>query len=132
MSRILVVEDNATQREALVDFLKLSGHDTSWVADGSAALDALGLGGIDAVVIDLYLPYLDGVEVIRRMRQRHDAHHVPVVLATAAEPDEVDQVRSKAALLGTVVVLQKPYDPAELLRVLATLTEKGAAGSPPS
>ncbi len=71
------------------------------------------------------MPYMDGVEVVRRMRSREDGKGVPVVIATAVEADLVEKLRGDVAMLGNVVVVRKPIAPEELFRLLREITQKG-------
>src|SRR5687767_6260020 len=70
--RILVVDDEPAVREAVERALRLEGHDVALAADGGQALDALGAWPADAVVLDVLMPRVDGLEACRRMRLSGD------------------------------------------------------------
>jgi two-component system response regulator MprA len=115
--RILVVDDEPAVREAVERALRLEGHDVALAADGSEALDALGSSSPDAVVLDLLMPRVDGLELCRRMRDRGD--RTPVLMLTAR-----DTVSDRVAGLdaGADDYLVKPFALEELLaRVRALL-----------
>ncbi|HLL86067.1 MAG TPA: response regulator, partial [Thermoleophilaceae bacterium] len=81
-ARVLVVEDDVEIAGALRRSLALEGYDVELAGDGVAALDRADVYEPDAVVLDLGLPKLDGVEVCRRLRERGD---VPILVLTARE-----------------------------------------------
>ena len=83
--RVLVVEDDRTIAEPLVEGLEHEGFEVRWVASG---VEALAADDGDVVLLDFGLPDLDGREVCRRLRERS---RVPIIVVTARE-DEVDRV----------------------------------------
>jgi two-component system response regulator MprA len=115
--RILVVDDEPAVREAVERALRLEGHDVALAADGRQALDALDEWPPDAVVLDVLMPRVDGLEACRRMRLSGD--RTPVLMLTAR-----DAVRDRVAGLdaGADDYLVKPFALEELLaRVRALL-----------
>jgi two-component system response regulator MprA len=114
--RILVVDDEPAVREAVERALRLDGHDVLLAADGGEALDTLGERP-DAVVLDVLMPRVDGLELCRRMRLQGD--RTPVLMLTAR-----DAVSDRVAGLdaGADDYLVKPFALDELLaRVRALL-----------
>jgi two-component system response regulator MprA len=123
--RILVVDDEPAVRTSLQRALSLEGYEVDLAADGAAALDRLAAGPPDAVVLDVSMPGLDGLEVCRRMRQAGD--RTPVLMLTAR--DAVDD-RVAGLDAGADDYLVKPFALKELkarLRALLRRTEQGAA-----
>jgi two-component system response regulator MprA len=122
-THVLVVEDEPAVRHALQRALILEGYDVSIAEDGRAALQSLALHPPDAVVLDLGLPGLDGLEVCRRLRAAGD--RIPVLMLTAR--DEVaDRVVGLDA--GADDYLVKPFALTELyarLRALLRRTDPG-------
>jgi two-component system OmpR family response regulator/two-component system response regulator QseB len=114
--RILLVEDDASLGEGLQTALRRAAIAVDWVQDGVAALTAIRDGGFDAVVLDLGLPRMDGVQVIRTARQ--EGRRVPILVLTAR--DRVGD-RIEALDLGADDFLGKPFDPNELLARLRAL-----------
>jgi two-component system, OmpR family, response regulator MprA len=115
--RILVVDDEPAVREAVERALRLEGHDVLLAADGVDALEALGVRPPDAVVLDVLMPRVDGLELCRRLRGRGD--RTPVLMLTAR-----DAVSDRVAGLdaGADDYLVKPFALEELLaRVRALL-----------
>ena len=115
--RLLVVDDDAALRRGLGRALGLSGFAVETAADGESALGILGGGGIDAVVLDVSMRGMSGVDVVRRLRQHGD--DVPVLMLSALD-DVTDRIAGLAAGADDYVV--KPFSTAELeLRVRALL-----------
>lgn len=106
---ILVVDDEARIREVLHYALKKEGFGVTTVADGPAALAAVDAGGVDLVVLDVMLPELDGLEVCRRIRQKH---RVPI-LFLSARGEEIDRIVGLE--IGGDDYLSKPFSPRELV-----------------
>lgn len=110
----LVVDDEPAIRRLLRTSLLAEGYRVAEAASGQSALEAVAAGGIDAVVLDLGLPDLDGMEVVRRLRA---LSMVPIVVLTAREDE-----RSKVAALdlGADDYVTKPFGMAELMARLRT------------
>ena len=117
MTRVLIVDDEPAVRAALDRALRLDGYDVTLAADGREALDRLADTRQDAVILDVAMPGVDGLEVCRRMRPDHP--DLPVLMLTA-RTDEVDFVVGLDA--GADDYVGKPFRLAELLaRVRALL-----------
>jgi two-component system, OmpR family, response regulator MprA len=117
--RILVVDDEPAVRTSLQRALALEGYDVDLAADGAAALDRLAVAPPDAVVLDVGLPHLDGLEVCRRMRQAGDA--TPVLMLTAR--DAIDD-RVEGLDAGADDYLVKPFALRELRARLRALLRR--------
>lgn len=124
MSRILLADDEPHIREVAHYALEREGHSVEAVGDGAAALQRLDAGGIDLVVLDVMMPVLDGLSVVRSMRARKDASRTTPVLFLSARGDELDRVLGLE--LGGDDYLVKPFSPRELVaRVKALLRRSG-------
>jgi two-component system, OmpR family, response regulator MprA len=122
--RVLVVEDDTDIAGALRRSLDKEGYDVRVAGDGEAALDEAGVFAPDAVVLDLGLPKLDGVEVCRRLRTEGD---VPILILTAR--DALD-ARVEGLDSGADDYLVKPFEREELLaRIRALLRRRPPRGS---
>ena len=122
--RILVVDDEPAVRTALDRALRLDGYDVELAADGNEALAALATAGRDAVVLDVLMPGLGGLDVCRELRRRGD--HTPVLMLTA-RAGVADRVAGLDA--GADDYLVKPFHLEELLaRVRALLRRSGVTG----
>ncbi|MEB0059150.1 MULTISPECIES: response regulator [unclassified Variovorax] len=111
--RVLVIEDDAEVRRAIVDSLTMLGYAVSEAAGGASGLAALGAAPQDLLIVDYAMPGMNGAEVIARAREQ--AGDIPVILATGyADMAEVGRV------LGTQSILIKPFD----ISTLATAVSK--------
>ena len=123
-ARVLVVEDDGDIAEVLRRSLRLEGYDVRLAGDGVQALDESSLFEPDAVVLDLGLPRLDGIEICRRLREEGD---VPILILTAR--DGVD-ARVEGLDSGADDYLVKPFERQELLaRLRALLRRRPPRGS---
>jgi DNA-binding response OmpR family regulator len=114
---VLVVEDDPAIRRGLVDALRFAGYRTLEAADGEQGLDAAMSAHVDLVLLDILMPRLDGLEVLRRVRR--NGRTVPVIFLTARGEEE-DRVRGLRAGADDYVV--KPFSATEVLaRVEAVL-----------
>jgi len=122
--RILLIEDDELLGGGVQDALRRARYATEWVRDGRAALAALSASDFDLVVLDLGLPGLDGLEVLRRLRAGGTATPVLVLTARGAT---AERVRGLDA--GADDYLVKPFDVDELLARVRALQrrERGAA-----
>ncbi len=120
--RLILVEDDPLLGEGLQTALRRAGYTVDWLQDGRQALAAARQGGFALMVLDLGLPGLDGIEVIRAARQA--GADAPILVLTAR--DRV-QDRVEALDAGADDFLGKPFDPAELqARLRALLRRRGA------
>jgi two-component system response regulator MprA len=124
MARVLVVDDEPAVRRALERALRLEHYDVELAEDGQDALDVLARDAVDAVVLDVAMPRLDGLEVCRRLRRAGD--RTPVLMLTAR--DAVDD-RVLGLDAGADDYLVKPFALRELkARLRALLRRLGEDG----
>ena len=125
--RILLVEDDLSLGEGIRTALRRGAFAVDWVQDGASGLLALRGGGFDLVVLDLGLPRMDGIEVIRQLRVAGDA--VPVLVLSARErPAD----RTLGLDVGADDYLGKPFDTAELLARVRALIRRSAGRANPT
>jgi DNA-binding response OmpR family regulator len=116
---VLVVDDEPTITDVVSRYLRRAGYETQSAADGPAALELAAAATPDLVVLDLMLPGMDGLEVMRRLRGAGNGRRLPVILLTA-KGEAVDRVIGLR--LGADDYVAKPFSPAELVaRVDAVL-----------
>jgi two-component system OmpR family response regulator len=116
MRRILIVEDDREIAELQKDYLDLAGFKVSISGDGLEALDLIRENDYDLLILDIMLPGLDGLEILRRIR---DDKNIPVLLVSARK-EEIDKI--KGFSLGADDYVTKPFSPGELVaRVKAHL-----------
>jgi len=121
--RVLVIEDDDAVRSALRRALILGGYDVVLSASGADGLLQAGSAGPDAVVLDLGLPDIDGMDVCRRLRDRGNRVPILMLTARAAVEDRVDGLEA-----GADDYLVKPYDVRELRARLAAITRRHIDG----
>jgi DNA-binding response OmpR family regulator len=107
-TKVLVVDDEPTVREVVAGYLRRDGHDVAEAADGTRALELLESDPPDLVVLDMMLPGVNGLDVLRRVRATSD---IPVVMLTARS-EEADRVSGLE--LGADDYVVKPFSPREL------------------
>ena len=121
---ILVIEDDPTIGGAIVRGLRRSGFMVELSASGEDAFDRVRNPQYSAFILDLMLPVIDGVEVLRRIRQSNQS---PVLIVSAR--DDLSQ-RLEAFSLGAVDFLPKPFFVEELIARLQLHLERGARAQP--
>ena len=121
-SRILVVDDNASNRDLLSRRLQREGYRVTSVEGGAAALAMIAAEGFDLVLLDLMMPGMSGFEVLNRLKADGGTRHIPVIMISAL--DELDStVRCIEA--GAEDYLPKPFNPVLLrARINACLEKK--------
>jgi len=111
--RILVVDDDPDIRQVLLDRMSSFGYAVETAIDGREALDALRRGGFDGMLLDMRMPEIDGLEVLRRTRVSHP--DLPVVVVTAMS---VQRQAAQAVAEGARAYLLKPFDAPQLKQVV--------------
>jgi adenylate cyclase len=121
-SAILVVDDNAANRDVLERRLTREGHTVVPVATGAAALKLVAEREFDLVLLDLIMPEMSGFEVLRRLKATEETRDIPVIIISAL--DEIDSV-VRCIEAGAEDYLSKPFNPTLLqARVGASLEKK--------
>ena len=118
--RILVVDDNEDLRSTIKALLQADGFDVSVAADGEAALAAHRARPADVVVTDLFMPDKDGIETIIELKKLYPK--VKIVAMSGWTSTQGSDYLQVAREIGAAATLQKPFDPAELSRVVRDLT----------
>jgi two-component system KDP operon response regulator KdpE len=125
MTSVLVVDDDAQIVRALRTGLRARGHDVLTAPNGETALDTLSRAGVDLVILDLGLPGIDGIEVIRRLRGWLD---VPVIVLSVREA-HADKVAALDA--GADDYVTKPFSIDELLARMRAVRRRAAGEAAP-
>jgi adenylate cyclase len=121
-SRVLVVDDNASNRDVLARRLVREGHQVVTAANGAAALELVGSETFDLILLDLIMPEMSGFEVLRRLKAAQHSGDIPVIVISAL--DELDSV-VRCIEAGAEDYLTKPFNPILLrARIGASLEKK--------
>jgi two-component system, OmpR family, response regulator len=123
--RILVAEDDAILADGVTRSLRQSGYAVDWVKNGAEADSALDTHNFDLLILDIGLPKVSGLDVLKRLRARDS--RVPVLILTALDGVN-DRVRGLDA--GADDYLAKPFDLSELEARVRALVRRGMAGGP--
>ena len=122
MTTVLVIDDDEFVGHSVRTILELEGFTVELASTGRAGLAALSAHSFDTVVIDIFMPEMDGIETIRELRRIHPG--VPIIAMsgfvfkdkTHAAPDFLSMARA----FGATEVLHKPFHPRELIDMIRT------------
>src|SRR5437868_6988489 len=109
--RVLIVDDYEDGRLMYCDYLRHVGYDATSAADGDEALRCAATNTCDVIVLDVAMPKLDGLQVLRKLRGNEATKAVPVIILSASADK---RVRDEATSAGADLFLEKPCEP-ELL-----------------
>lgn len=118
MTRILLIDDDVRLHELLTSYLEQNGFSVTGAHDGPRGIALLSQSSFDAVLLDLSLPGMDGLDVCRRIREKNA---IPIVMLTA-RGDEADRVVGLE--LGADDYVPKPFSPRELLARLRAVLRR--------
>jgi two-component system sensor histidine kinase RpfC len=123
-ARVLVADDHAANRLLLQGILQKAGHRVMTVDDGEVALDALAGGGFELALLDLHMPSLSGIDLLRQLRvmEAGSRARTPVVIVSADATPEAAQVCRNA---GARAFITKPFAAARLLDAIAAILSGG-------
>ncbi|MBQ9902921.1 MAG: response regulator transcription factor [Clostridia bacterium] len=121
--RLLIAEDERSLSKALTVILEKNNYSVDAAYDGEEALDYLSVGQYDGLILDIMMPKMDGLTVLRRLRAK--GNNIPVLMLTAKS--EIDD-RVTGLDYGANDYLTKPFDTKELLARIRAMT-RGRAGS---
>ena len=120
--RILLAEDEAMMAEAVIAYLSYYGHQVAWAEDGLTALDKAQSGDYDCLILDVMMPKMDGISVLKQLRS--DGSMVPALFMTAK--GEIDD-KTQGFEAGGDDYLTKPFAMEELLLRINALARRGRA-----
>jgi signal transduction histidine kinase/ActR/RegA family two-component response regulator len=123
--RILIVDDNPDITESLATLLRGEGLPTTVASDGQSALAGFDSAAPEVVLLDLGLPDIDGVDLVRQIRVRPGGGTVPIIAITGWGQDSV---RERTLAAGVTLHLVKPVEPEALLRAIDEVTNRLNAG----
>ncbi len=115
MKRIMTVDDSATVRQVLSTTLTAAGYEVVEAIDGEDAIHKLATQPVDVLVTDLNMPKIDGVGLIKHVRNIAGNRFMPIIMLTTESQPEKKQEGKTAGASGWVT---KPFQPSHLLSVL--------------
>jgi DNA-binding response OmpR family regulator len=119
LGRVLVVDDDEVIRQLIAVNLTLEGFEVETAVDGKDCLEKVGDVKPDVITLDVMMPRLDGWVTATQLRRNPETAGIKVVLITArAQEDD----RSRGRQIGVDAYLTKPFDPAEMIRVVRELS----------
>jgi CheY-like chemotaxis protein len=121
MARILVIDDDEAVRQATLIMLEARGFDVVAVEDGQSGLEAVKAGAFDAVIVDLFMPGMDGLATTRAIHQHSPA--TPIIAVSGfmfrGRCPSMPDFHPMAMEAGAVAALYKPLRPSEVLQAIA-------------
>lgn len=124
VASILVVDDDPAVRMTIKLVLERDGHAVALAANGFAGMKAIEAGGIDLLIVDIFMPGMDGIETIREVR-KHQPHLPAIVIsgtsleAPGLQPGlQAPDFLAMAVKLGAVRSIQKPFKPRDIIGVV--------------
>ena len=125
VARILVMDDDALLRSALRVALEAAGYEVLEAGDGDAGLRLQREQGADLVLVDIFMPQRDGLEVIRALRAEAPQTKI-VAMSGGGQTGQIEVLRAAAAF-GAARILLKPFEPRDLLTAIRELLGEPAA-----
>jgi CheY-like chemotaxis protein len=124
MAKIIVADDEPTHLDMVATILERAGHEVVAVADGKACLNHLAQDDIDLVVTDIFMPDMDGFQLIAALRLRNN--QIPVVGMTGGMRGRIAPFADILSRLGANSVLTKPFSSQELLEAVRSSLPRNA------
>ena len=115
MHSILAVDDSASMRQMVCFTLRAAGYNVIEAADGREAYEKAVSQPVDLVLTDQNMPRMDGVTLVKSLRELPAYSHTPILILTTEASDEM---KSKGRAAGATGWLVKPFDPTKLLAVI--------------
>jgi two-component system chemotaxis response regulator CheY len=110
--KVMTVDDSASVRQMVSFTLRDAGYDVVEAVDGIDALDKLNGDPVDMVIADINMPNLDGIELVRKVREDQSRKFIPIILLTTEAQMEKREEGKAAGATGWIV---KPFKPEQLV-----------------
>ena len=121
MARIIVIDDQEPIRRIVRRALEQAGHEVLDASDGEQGLELLGRHAVDAVLSDIFMPGMDGIETVRQIRRQFP--QVKVIVMSGGDSTGLLDLRRDAELLGAVKSLPKPFTTHEIVSIVNSVLE---------
>ncbi|MFK8031503.1 MAG: response regulator [Gammaproteobacteria bacterium] len=118
MSTILTVDDSASMRQMVAFSLKSGGHAVLEAFDGVDGLEKAKEHAVDAFIVDVNMPRMDGISLVQELRAIPEYAHTPILMLTTESSDEKKRQGRDAGATGWIV---KPFNPEQLVNTLRRL-----------
>lgn len=115
MTSILAVDDSPSMRQMVSYALENAGYDVILANDGVAALDIAENTRVNLVITDVNMPNMDGITLVRQLRELQDYKYTPILILTTESSTEKKMLGKEAGATGWIV---KPFDPDQLINTL--------------
>lgn len=125
MLKALIVEDEEDIKQLLLEVLEDKGYQVSVAGNGEIALQRIGEEMPDIIFADVFMPVMDGLDLISRLKENPDTSGIPVVIVTVMNARDTEK---KAKELGVEHYLNKPWESAELDLVLERVNKLNGCG----
>jgi CheY-like chemotaxis protein len=122
MARVLVIDDQEPIRRIVRTALERAGHEVLDAGDGERGLQLLESHTADVVLSDIFMPGMDGIQMLRQIRKQFPA--VKVIVMSGGDSTGMLDLRRDAELLGAVRSLSKPFTPHEIVAVIDSVLER--------
>ncbi len=113
--RVMMVDDSLTVRQVLRMTLEQEGYELIEAENGSQALERFPENGVDMLVTDLNMPEIDGIDLIKEIRQKPGSRFMPIIMLTSESQPEKKKEGKAAGASGWIT---KPFKPEQLLAVV--------------
>ena len=124
MTKVLLVEDTPSLAAEIIDILRMEDFDVSLAKNGRDALDQLAGQPADIIVSDLFMPEIDGFQLIEEIRKNEDLKDIPIIILSARTTlDAIDKVKD----LGGDLFIKKPCDSRYLIQSIKNVLSKGTS-----
>ncbi len=121
---VLVVDDSPPMRQVIKKVIQISGFDVGELLEagnGKEALEVLSSNWVDVILSDLYMPEMDGIEMLRRLSEEDLWKRIPVIMVTT---EGREQVIEEAKRLGAKGYVKKPFNPEQIKEILMSVMGK--------
>lgn len=120
MSTILTVDDTASMRQMISFTLNDAGYDVSEAADGDEALEIARQAKFDVMIVDINMPNMDGITLVRELRKLAEYKFTPILMLTTESQDSKRKEAKDAGATGWIV---KPFNPEQLLNIVQSVLD---------
>ena len=120
MAKVLAADDSSSIRKMVAFTLKGAGHKVILAEDGVEALDKAKQGVVDLVLTDINMPNMDGICLLKELRELPDYKYTPILVLTTESGSDVKSKGREAGATGWIV---KPFNPDKLLATIARILE---------